>query len=66
MTKRKRVEPKQDGFHWEEWRDGVLISRGWNDATEQPMWNASRQVSELCVAITASAFEEAMYGKKNK
>lgn len=66
MTKPKRIGPKQDGFHWEEWRDGVLISRGWNDAVEQPVWNASCQVSELCIAIPASVFEAAMYGKKNK
>lgn len=60
----KRNELKQDGFHWEEWRDGVLISKGWNDATEQPLWNASRQVSELCVTITDKMIDEALYGKK--
>lgn len=44
----------------------MLISKGWNDAIKQPVWNASRQVSELCVAITATAIDEALYGKKKK
>ncbi len=58
MTKKKA--PPIDGFHWEEWRDGKLLVRGYHDGTTLDGKDAQRDQRALCQAISYSALEKAL------
>jgi hypothetical protein len=63
MIKRRPMPPKEDGFHWEEWRNGAMVEQGYHDGTKLGGEDAHRVETALCQAITFTELDD-LYGDK--
>lgn len=58
VVRRREAAKPDDGFHWEEWRNGRLWSHGWHNGTKLDGKDASKWVWGLDVAIPVSALDD--------
>jgi hypothetical protein len=58
MRKAGKRHLPSDGFHWEEWRDGVLIRSGHHNGSTLDGKDATYDSAALRVAISAEDFEK--------
>lgn len=58
VLRRRDATKPNDGFHWEEWRNGRRWSHGWHNGTKLDGKDAIMQVVALDVAIPVSALDD--------